>query len=177
MHSVGILHQHSVLIFMRTRFRWGDYTARIGIADCRGATFKYRLLGTFYDDRLLINKIQVIPKRNTDPVFSGTIYIVEDQWCIHSLNLLVTKEAHLDFLDSLRFTETYGRVNDTAWMPFNQLLQFNISLLGFKGAGRFIGVFSKYNLAPGFSENFFDAERLKVKMTQTKIRCIGQSIS
>ena len=132
------------------------------IAEGAFTFYKYHLLGTFYDDGLVINKIQVIPRRSTDPVFSGTIYIVEDQWCIHSLNLLVTKEAHLDFLDSLRFTETYGRVNDTAWMPFTQLLQFNISLLGFKGAGRFIGVFSHYNLAPDFPANFFDAEILKV---------------
>lgn len=138
------------------------------IAEGAFTFYRYHLLGTFYDEGLLINKIQVIPKRSTDPVFSGTIYIVEEQWCIHSLNLLVTKEAHLDFVDSLRFTETYGRVNDTAWMPFNQLLQFNISLLGFKGPGRFIGVFSNYNLAPEFPENFFDAEILKVNSDANK---------
>lgn len=138
------------------------------IAEGAFTFYKYHLLGTFYEDGLLINKIQVIPKRSTDPVFSGTIYIVEDQWCIHSLNLLVTKESHLDFVDSLRFIETYGRVNDTAWMPFNQLLQFNISVLGFKGAGRFIGIFSRYNLAPDFPKDFFDAERLKVNNDANK---------
>jgi hypothetical protein len=138
------------------------------IAEGAFTFYKYHLLGTFFDEGLLVNKIQVIPKRSTDPVFSGTIYIVEDQWRIHSLNLLVTKEAHLDFLDSLRFMETYGKVNDTAWMPFNQLLQFNISVLGFKGAGRFVGIFSRYNLAPGFSKDFFDAERLKVNSDANK---------
>jgi len=138
------------------------------IAEGAFTFYKYHLLGTFFDEGLLINKIEVIPRRSTDPVFSGTIYIVEDQWRIHSLNLLVTKEAHLDFVDSLRFTETYGRVNDTVWMPFNQLLQFNISLLGFKGAGRFAGIFSNYNVAPGFSKSFFDAERLKVNNDANK---------
>lgn len=132
------------------------------IAEGAFTFYDYRLLGTFYDEGLLVNKIQVIPKRKTDPVFSGTIYIIEDQWRIHSLDLLVTKDAHLDFIDSLRFNETFGRVNDTAWMPFNQLLQFKLDVLGFSGEGKFIGVFSHYNLAPDFPPGFFDAERLKV---------------
>ncbi|MCY7409580.1 MAG: DUF5686 and carboxypeptidase regulatory-like domain-containing protein [Chitinophagales bacterium] len=132
------------------------------IAESALLFYKYKLLGSFYEDGLLINKIQVLPKRKTDPVFSGIIYITEDWWNIHSIDLLVTKEAHLDFIDSLRFTETYNRVNDTAWMPINQVLQFNFAILGIKGDGKFIGVFSNYNLAPGFSKDFFDAERLRV---------------
>jgi hypothetical protein len=132
------------------------------IADGAFTFYNYKLLGTFYDEGLLINKIQVIPKRKTDPVFSGIIYIIEDQWRIHSLDLLVTKEAHLDFIDSLRFIETFGRVNDTVWMPFNQILQFKLDVLGFSGDGKFVGVFSNYNLSPDFPPGFFDAERLKV---------------
>jgi len=132
------------------------------IAEGAFTFYKYHLLGTFYEDGLLIDKIQVIAKRPSDPAFNGTIYIVDDQWRIHSLDLIVTKDAHLDFIDSLRFTETYGKVNDTAWMPFNQVLQFKLNVLGFSGHGNFIGVFSNYNLSPDFPNDFFNAEQLKI---------------
>ncbi|MFI5134640.1 MAG: DUF5686 and carboxypeptidase regulatory-like domain-containing protein, partial [Chitinophagales bacterium] len=132
------------------------------IAEGAFTFYKYHLLGTFYEDGLLIDKIQVTAKRPSDPAFNGTIYIVDDQWRIHSLDLVVTKDAHLDFIDSLRFTETYGKVNDTAWMPFNQVLQFKLDVLGFSGHGNFIGVFSNYNLAPDFPHDFFNLEQLKV---------------
>ncbi|MEL7146409.1 MAG: DUF5686 family protein, partial [Bacteroidota bacterium] len=39
--------------------------------------YDYELLGTFVENDLLINKIKVLPKRANDPVFSGTIYIIE----------------------------------------------------------------------------------------------------
>jgi hypothetical protein len=37
------------------------------IADGAFTFYKYKLLGTFYEDGLVINKIQVIAKRPTDP--------------------------------------------------------------------------------------------------------------
>ena len=35
----------------------------------------------------LIDKISVIPKRKSQQLFSGTIYIIEDLWCLHSVDL------------------------------------------------------------------------------------------
>ena len=51
------------------------------IADYAFNYYNYKLDGIFYDDRgNLINKVAVIPKRENDRVFSGTIYIVDNQW-------------------------------------------------------------------------------------------------
>ncbi|HLT34297.1 MAG TPA: DUF5686 family protein, partial [Aquaticitalea sp.] len=50
--------------------------------------YRYKLEGIFYDDKgNLINKIKVTPKRDNDPVFSGFVYIVEDQWTLYALEL------------------------------------------------------------------------------------------
>ncbi|MCY7362489.1 MAG: DUF5686 and carboxypeptidase regulatory-like domain-containing protein, partial [Ignavibacteria bacterium] len=49
--------------------------------------YKYKMIGAYYEDGLLINKIRVIPRRKSDPVFAGYIYIVEDQWRIYSTDL------------------------------------------------------------------------------------------
>ncbi|MGN6508952.1 MAG: DUF5686 family protein, partial [Chitinophaga sp.] len=57
--------------------------------------YKYRLEGTFMDDGQLVNKIKVIPRRKYEPVFAGYIFITEDDWRIHSTDLMLTKEYQL----------------------------------------------------------------------------------
>jgi hypothetical protein len=70
-------------------------------------TYRYKLLGTFYDQGLLVNKIQVIPKRKNDPAFNGIIYIMEDSWRIHSTNLYLTKDAQINFVDTLYIDQVF----------------------------------------------------------------------
>jgi len=49
--------------------------------------YKYKLEGTFYEEGKLINKVKVIPRRENDRIFSGTIYIVEDDWQLYGVDL------------------------------------------------------------------------------------------
>ena len=61
------------------------------IADYAFNYYTYKLEGIFYDNGgRLINKIKVIPRRENDRVFSGDVYIVEDQWGLYGLELSVT---------------------------------------------------------------------------------------
>ena len=56
--------------------------------------YDYELKGTFYDsDRFLINKIEVIPKRPNDKVFSGHIYIIEETWEVFGVELKTTGKS------------------------------------------------------------------------------------
>ncbi|MBK7666105.1 MAG: carboxypeptidase-like regulatory domain-containing protein [Sphingobacteriaceae bacterium] len=56
-------------------------------------SYRYKLLGTTFEDGKMINKIEVTPKRKTDPCFHGTIYIMENNWRIHSVDMYLTKDA------------------------------------------------------------------------------------
>ena len=49
------------------------------IADGAFNFYKFKYLGTFYEDGKAINKIQVIPKRKFEPLFFGTINITEER--------------------------------------------------------------------------------------------------
>ena len=65
------------------------------IANNALAYYRYKLLGTVVDqDGHLVNKIQVIPKREEDPVYRGIIYIVEDLWNIQAVELMITGCNH-----------------------------------------------------------------------------------
>lgn len=125
-------------------------------------SYKYKLLGTFYENDQMINKIQLIPKRKNDPVFSGTIYIVENSWRIHSLDLMLTKDANIDFVDTLHINQSFLPVEKDVWMVFSNKFTFNFGFLGFKGSGIYTGVQTNYKIDADFPKGFFSNEVMKI---------------
>ncbi|MBS1638224.1 MAG: carboxypeptidase-like regulatory domain-containing protein [Bacteroidetes bacterium] len=126
-------------------------------------SYRYKLLGTTFEDGKMINKIQITPKRKTDPCFRGIIYIQENTWRIHSADVYLTKDAKIDFVDTLKIVQLNAPVKDSTWMPMSLNLSFNFKVLGFKGDGYFNAVFSEYDLNPTFPKKFFKNEVLKVE--------------
>jgi len=128
------------------------------IANNAFSYYRYKLEGVFYDDRgNLINKVNVIPKRENDPIFSGSIYIVEDQWTIYALELDITGvQARIPAVDiiSLKQSFSYSETN-SIWALISQSLDFKYKFLGIKGDGRFTAVYSNYEInAPLKTKDF-----------------------
>lgn len=130
--------------------------------------YRYRLEGTFAENGLLIHKIEVSPIRSYDPVFRGHIYIMDDTWRIHSADLMVTKEAQLEFIDSLRVKQVYFPVDSNTWFLQSSRFSFVFSVFGFKGNGYFLGVNSSVNIHPQLPENYFGNEVMKVNTDANK---------
>ena len=89
--------------------------------------YRYKLLGTVVDESgHLINKIEVIPKREEDPVYRGIIYIVEDLWNIQSVELMITGATiKQPILDTLVIKQVHVPVRDpNVWMLLSQSLDF-----------------------------------------------------
>ena len=117
--------------------------------------YDYKLEGATYEGAQLINKIKVIPKNAYANTFYGYIYINEDLWNIHSLELGVTKHStQLPFLDSLTMKQTFLPLDDERWMMLSNVINFKISALGFKVGGNFAGVFSNYELDTVTDDDF-----------------------
>lgn len=112
--------------------------------------YDYKLEGFYQEGDRFVNKIKVIPRRATDPVYSGYIYIIEDQWNIHSVDLIVTKERGIEFLDSVRIHQVYAQMDHDIWMPVSQGFNFQFKVFGFKGSGHFVGVYSNYAVEPNY---------------------------
>ncbi|WP_179007714.1 DUF5686 and carboxypeptidase regulatory-like domain-containing protein [Winogradskyella forsetii] len=123
--------------------------------------YRYKLDGIFYDDRgNLINKIKVIPKRKNDPVFSGFIYIVEDQWDIYALELDLTgTQARIPVVDiiSLKQSFSYSEADDI-WAKISQSIDFKFGMMGIKGNGRYTAVYSNYEFNTGLTREDFSRE-------------------
>lgn len=132
--------------------------------------YKYKLIGTFNDNNQLINKIEVKPIRPNDPVFTGFIYIVDSTWRIHSLDLFVTQQSQVKFVDTLRLEQVYlpAENRPDVWMPVSGKFSFSFNLLGFVGNGTFHGINSNFVINPKLEKNFFDGEVLKINKDANK---------
>jgi hypothetical protein len=89
--------------------------------------YKFRYLGASLQGNFIINKIEVIPKRKSQQVFYGIIYIIDDLWCLHSVDLVNDNIA-----GRVRIQQLYIPVQDDIWMPVSHKFDINIELLGFK---------------------------------------------
>lgn len=131
------------------------------IADGAIGFYKFKYLGSFYEDGKEINSVRVTPRRTYEPLFSGIINIEEGEWRIHSFNLMLTKSSQLEMIDSLQISQLYVPVSNVVWRVKNQLLHFNFKQLGIDAIGNFLSVYSNYNIAPAFSKSFFDRVIIK----------------
>ena len=141
------------------------------IADYAFNYYTYKLEGVFYDNGgRLISKINVFPRRENDRVFSGVIYIVEDQWEIYGLELSVTgAQIQSPALDVLTFKQnaSYDEKNNY-WIVRSQTINFEFGFLGFKGNGSFVANYSNYKLNPNFEKSVFTNEVLSFEPEANK---------
>ncbi|MCK4699597.1 MAG: hypothetical protein KAT38_04670, partial [Bacteroidales bacterium] len=74
-----------------------------------------------------INKIKVTPRRKSQQLFTGYLYIVDDYWNIHSADLTVNL-----FIGPIRIRQLYTPVKDDAWLPVSYNMNVKASIIGIK---------------------------------------------
>ncbi|MEO5891862.1 MAG: DUF5686 family protein, partial [Ferruginibacter sp.] len=131
------------------------------IADGAISYYRFKFLGSFWENGKEINSIRVTPRRNYEPLFSGIINITEGDWRIHSVDLLLTKKSQLEIIDTLQITQFHVPVNSEAWRIKNQLLHFSFNQFGIDAVANFVNVYSNYDLNPVFDKKYFDKVIIK----------------
>ena len=126
------------------------------IADNALHYYRYKMLGTFDDHGKMVYSIRVTPKRNYEPLFSGVLNIVDNDWRLHSCSMLLTKNSQLELIDTLRIEQLYMPVEADIWRVHNQSLYFNVNLFGIDAIGTFLSVYTNHDLHPVFDKRFFD---------------------
>ncbi|MFM2258318.1 MAG: hypothetical protein RLZZ424_251 [Bacteroidota bacterium] len=130
------------------------------IADNALNYYKYKFEGTFYEFGKEVNRIKVIPKRAYEPLFTGYIYITENDWHIQSVDLKLLRKQQMQLLDSLVLQQQYVP-SDSYWLIKQQVIYPYGKILGFDFFGSFLQVYSKFNIAPEFKPKFFNNTILK----------------
>ena len=89
--------------------------------------YKFRYEGYFDEGNFEINKIKVIPKRKSQQLVSGYVYIVQDLWNLHSVD--VTAEM---FFGDIRVKQVFQPVSEKAWLPVTHQFDLDIAVMGVK---------------------------------------------
>ncbi len=133
--------------------------------------YRFTLAGSFYaKSGQLVNKIKLTPKRENDRVFSGFIYITEDEWALYGSDLSVTgKQANLPMVKVLHLKQNCNYVpENNAWVVISQTIDFKIGMFGIHLNGRFSSAYSNYNFNPPFTKDTFGNEILSFAENATK---------
>ncbi|WP_116128139.1 DUF5686 and carboxypeptidase regulatory-like domain-containing protein [Lewinella sp. IMCC34183] len=105
------------------------------------AYYKYEHEGVFADQGELINKIRVIPRSRGEKVLEGYIYIVQDDWSLHSLDLRTYETGF-----TINVKVNYNEVEDHVWLPTTTQIEAEGGLLGIKLAISYVASTSGYEV-------------------------------
>lgn len=108
--------------------------------------YDFKLLGKKEEFGTSIYTIQITPKRKADPVFTGIIQIADSSWNIRGVRLSISKTNPVQYIDSLTITQYFMPVVRGVWLPAQLRFDAKASLLGVKGEGYYLSVYSDYKL-------------------------------
>ena len=103
--------------------------------------YKFKYEGSFREGDLEINKIKVTPRSRGDNVFEGYIYIIENLWAIHSLEL---KMSLMGF--PIQVKQNFAAVAENVWMPVTHQYKFSGKVMGFGGEYKYLATCSDYKI-------------------------------
>lgn len=133
------------------------------IADNAFNYYRYKLESSFFiEDNQEINKIKVTPRRISEPVMEGYLYIVDDSWAIYAVDLTV-KGAQIQnpALTTLTLKQSFNyNQSNNIWVKNSQTLDFLAGIFGIKISGRFTYVYSDYIFKTEFAKKTFTKEVL-----------------
>ncbi len=94
--------------------------------------YKFKYLGASPQGNYVISKIQVIPKVKSQQLFEGTIFIIEDLWCLQSVDL-----TNDNLAGKIKIQQLYIPVQDDIWMPVSHKFVINIGIVGVRADGEY----------------------------------------
>ncbi|MEQ9440657.1 MAG: DUF5686 and carboxypeptidase regulatory-like domain-containing protein [Cyclobacteriaceae bacterium] len=105
------------------------------------AYYRFRYEGSFYDRGYEVNKIRVIPRSRGDDVFTGLLYVVDDLWSIHSLNLYTYKQGF-----KIQAKQVYAPIQEKVWLPVTYNIDVTGKILGFDLEYKYLATLSDYDI-------------------------------
>jgi hypothetical protein len=128
--------------------------------------YRFEYEGSFIENGYTINKIKVIPRSRGEQVFEGSIFIIEDLWAIHSLELIT---YYLGFEIDIR--QNYAAIEQDVWMPITHKFIFSGKVLGFKGSYEYLASMNDYKV-----ELNKDLQALSATLIDEKIEDIPKEL-
>lgn len=82
-----------------------------------------------------IYRIDVTPKRQQDLAFKGTIWINRSDWALVKLDLVITKDANINFIDKIKIQQELTKSSAGPYLPLKNRVTIDIANLNKNWAG------------------------------------------
>ncbi len=100
------------------------------ISDNGDVYYKYRVTDSqFVAGRRLIH-LTFTPKRSGENTFEGDCWVHDTTFAIQKMNLRLSKEANINFVEQLSLIQEYRQLNDSTWFLSKDKFVVDISPLG-----------------------------------------------
>lgn len=102
------------------------------ISDNGDNFYRYRVLDTqMVNNRRLIH-MSFTPKRKGENTFEGDCWVHDTTWAVQKMNLRLSKEANINWVDKLSLIQEYTMINDSTWFLSRDKFVVDLSLTGEK---------------------------------------------
>lgn len=102
------------------------------ISDNGDNYYRYKVLDTqVVNGRRLIH-MSFIPKRKGENTFEGDCWAHDTTWAIQKMNLRLSKEANINFVDKLSLIQEFSLIDDTTWFLTRDKFVADLSFSGEK---------------------------------------------
>lgn len=92
--------------------------------------YRFSLIGTQLNGESTIYKVKIIPKGKGPKYVKGTIFIVDDLWCIYNMDVNIDEQLGVN----IRLSQNFGEIKPGIWVPVSNRLKVDVSLLGNAGS-------------------------------------------
>jgi len=100
------------------------------ISDNGDVYYRYHVTDSeFVAGRRLIH-LTFIPKRKGENTFEGDCWIHDSTFAVQKMNLRLSKEANINFIDQLSLIQEYKMINDSTWFLAKDKFVVDVSPLG-----------------------------------------------
>ncbi|NOU47634.1 MAG: carboxypeptidase-like regulatory domain-containing protein [Bacteroidales bacterium] len=137
--------------------------------------YRFKLEGSFTEDGQTINKIEVIPRRKGPDLYSGFIFIRNESWSLHTVDLKVSQKM---FDATIR--QVYKPVSKFVWLPVSHDFDVAVSVMGVELEYKYL-VSVNYNnvkLNPAIDHNLYQPESSEMpEIAEVKNQSIENQVS
>ena len=131
--------------------------------------YKYMLMDSAFIENKWCYKVTFHPRRKQELTFNGEIWIHDSTFAIRKLNMRITSDANINFIEDLAIVQDYEFVNDTQWMLGREVLVVNLAATETKSKqttgfiGRKTTYYRDFVLNKPMGDKFFSGSEIEMK--------------
>lgn len=100
------------------------------LSDNGDAYYHYKILDTQYVAKRRFIHVSFTPKRRGENTFDGDCWVHDTTYAIQKMNLFLSKDANINFVEKLSLIQEYTMINDTAWFIAKDKFVADIAPIG-----------------------------------------------